>query len=151
MDTSGLVYIGTKNGLTTFNGKQWETILSNKRGNTDYEIFSTAIDSEGNKWIGTKNGLYKLKNAITASITKTISKKNILVYPNPAKNNIYVSNLEPNTDIYLLDINGRVIYQETTVSDKLEIKLQESIQKGIYFLQATQNGNLKSSNKIILE
>ena len=151
MDTSGLVYIGTKNGLTTFNGKQWETILSNKRGNTDYEIFSTAIDSEGNKWIGTKNGLYKLKNAITASITKTISKKNILVYPNPAKNNIYVSNLEPNTDIYLLDINGRVIYQETTVSDKLEIKLQESIQKGIYFLQVTQNGNLKSSNKIILE
>lgn len=151
LDTNGNILIGTKNGLTIFNGKKWETCLSNKRGNLNSEIISSAIDLHGNKWIGTKNGLYKLKNATTASIKETINNKKILVYPNPAKNNLYVSNLEPHTDIYLLDINGRVIYQETTVSDKLEIKLQESIQKGIYFLQATQNGNLVGSEKIVIE
>ncbi len=59
--------------------------------------------------------------------------------------------MQPNTTILIKDINGRKIFETNVLGDVLEIQLNEIAQKGIYFVEAIQNGFSISSNKVILE
>lgn len=59
IDQDGTKYIGTKNGLSVFNGTNWYT-LTTSDGLIDNEITRIKIDSQGNKWIVTPKGISKL-------------------------------------------------------------------------------------------
>ena len=86
----------------------------------------------------------------TASISK-IQDSNLSISPNPNTGKFSINNIQPQTNFSVLDINGRLIYQSLSDSDKIEIDLECIAKKGIYFLQATLQGNLVGSEKIVIE
>ena len=86
----------------------------------------------------------------TASISK-IQDSNLSISPNPNTGKFSINNIQPHTNFSVLDINGRLIYQSLSDSDKIEIDLECIAKKGIYFLQATLQGNLVGSEKIVIE
>lgn len=74
----------------------------------------------------------------------------VLVYPNPAKENLTVSGIGMNqTKIILSDMIGNTVYQAKTNTDKLVIDVNQ-FPKGIYFLQM-QNENGAMTKKINIE
>lgn len=68
-DEEGLIWIGGKNGLLSFNGKEF-TYFTIRQDNNSNNIVSLLIDYEKNLWIGTHNGLFKYRGKGFASYTK---------------------------------------------------------------------------------
>ena len=60
------------------------------------------------------------------------------IYPNPAKDKVYINNLNGTKNIRIFDINGRVIKEQVIESNELSI---ESLSNGLYFLEI--NGQVK--------
>ncbi len=58
----------------------------------------------------------------------------IRIYPNPAKNQIYIQGLNPteNTQVTIYDLNGRLRYQERFLSQTIDIG---SLHSGIYLIE----------------
>jgi hypothetical protein len=70
----------------------------------------------------------------------------ITIYPNPAKTEISILNIERNTEYKIRDITGKTIKQGIlTPSDKIDIN---DFAKGIYLIQLNNN-KLKTTKKII--
>jgi len=62
------------------------------------------------------------------------SASEIKLYPNPAKDKLYLKSNEQNLKVQILDISGRIVLSNTiTGSDPIDIS---SLKNGIYFLQA---------------
>lgn len=53
-DTAGDIWIGTDRGLCRFNGKTYDSFLTERRT----QIYSMAIDKKNRLWLGTQRGLY---------------------------------------------------------------------------------------------
>lgn len=56
--TNGDIWVGTRKGLSIFNGSGWETITN---GLPDLYVTSIAFDKDGGAWIGTKKGLANIE------------------------------------------------------------------------------------------
>ena len=54
-DWDGSAFIG--GGLVKYDGENWEIYTDSNSGLPDNLVTTIAIDSKGNKWIGTKHGL----------------------------------------------------------------------------------------------
>jgi len=93
-DSDGLIWVGTQDGLNSFNGKSFKKYRSNALDTTtlsDQFVLSIEEDNKGFLWIGTRNGLNKLnkqtgkfsrfylsneeKNFINSPYTKLIKDK----------------------------------------------------------------------------
>ena len=152
-DTSGVVYIATKNGVTTFNGKKWETILSKKRGNNHYEILSMVTDKLGNKWFGTNNGLLKISSTNkTTFINDLESKSKILVYPNPASTSLTIYSKNENIkSVSLINVLGQMVLHQELKEVRNDVNL-EGISKGMYVVSFFNDQNeIISSQKLSIE
>lgn len=68
-DENGVVWIGGKNGLLSFDGKEF-TYFTIRQDNNSNNILSLLIDYEKNLWIGTHNGLFMFRGKGFASYTK---------------------------------------------------------------------------------
>ena len=83
---------------------------------------------------GTGNGTYTSLSACQAAclvnaINEEIS--NLLIYPNPATDNIYISNIkERSVIVKIYDVSGRLVL-ETKASDKEHINIS-TLAKGMY-------------------
>ena len=62
-DTKGNLYFGTRNGLSLFDGTNW-TSYNTESGLSSNNILTIAIDKHGVVWIGTDNGVTRLKEGI---------------------------------------------------------------------------------------
>nr|WP_321237174.1 T9SS type A sorting domain-containing protein [uncultured Psychroserpens sp.] len=68
-----------------------------------------------------------------ANNTKEDTNSLILLYPNPAENNLIIKNLDKSTTYSILDINGRILNQGTAKNDKtIDIN---KLPSGLYFLK----------------
>ncbi len=56
------------------------------------------------------------------------------IYPNPAKDFVYIEGLEHNSIVRLLDCTGKVLQVFDTVADKIKIDLQ-NYPSGLYFIE----------------
>jgi ligand-binding sensor domain-containing protein len=56
--TNGDIWVGTRKGISIFNGSEWETITN---GLPDLYVTSIAFDKDGGAWIGTKKGLANIE------------------------------------------------------------------------------------------
>jgi len=76
---------------------------------------------------------------------------NILVYPNPAKDvlKVSLSKLDLEMKIQIVDITGKVIYNNSLQSKITEIDLSDYT-KGMYFIQLYNNNEI-TTRKIIIE
>ena len=72
------------------------------------------------------------------------------IYPNPNNGSfeIQMTNLYAETEIEILDLNGKVIYKNTCYNKNQNINI-ENISRGIYIVKATQNGNIITKKLMI--
>ena len=94
---------------------------------------------------------FELKDTATAVGLNEETLTDLHVYPNPSKG---MFTIELGTDISkaqvtILDINGRVIYENEIINPTTQIDLS-SVEKGVYFLQLTANGN-RANKKLIVQ
>lgn len=71
------------------------------------------------------------------------------VYPNPANESVSIENLPLGSQIKLVDIAGKIIYQSVVNNSIEKIDLQ-SIVNGIYFIIVLENGTLKGTSKLVV-
>jgi subtilisin-like proprotein convertase family protein len=102
-----------------------------------------------------------LNNCVDTSVCENVSAvgiqnnnnlNGVTIYPNPTKNSIYVTteNAFESANITLTTIEGRIVYQETNVSNN-QVHIDLNTQsKGIYFLKI-QADNQYNVYKIIKE
>ncbi len=83
---------------------------------------------------------------IITGIKDTKSNENISIYPNPAKNNISIKNIDRETTFKILNINGDIIIHGI-ISESNEINI-EDLSKGIYLIEL-ENENMVVVRKII--
>lgn len=85
------------------------------------------------------------------SITDVSVEDNLEVYPNPAKNVVYVSNAsETITSVVLTDVSGRVMFSKEVSEHSLAIDLQD-MPKGMYVLTICIGNNAPVYRKVIVE
>ncbi|CAI8155547.1 MAG: Uncharacterised protein [Crocinitomicaceae bacterium] len=59
-----------------------------------------------------------------------------------------MTNITATTEIEILDLNGKVIYNNTISNKNHNINIK-NIRRGIYIVKANQNGNIKTKKLII--
>jgi len=57
-DNADNIWVGTKSGVSYFDGDNWE-IISNVQNCPTNSVYSIISDPEGNVWFGAKNGVFK--------------------------------------------------------------------------------------------
>lgn len=57
-----------------------------------------------------------------------------ILFPNPVKNELTLTHLNPNTEVTILDIMGKIIMQKTTITDTEKIDTSD-FANGIYIIQ----------------
>ena len=67
--SEGLIWIGSKSGLISFDGKAFG-YFSIRQDNNSNNVRSLTMDYENNLWIGTHNGLFKFRDKTFSSYTK---------------------------------------------------------------------------------
>ena len=73
---------------------------------------------------------------------------NISPNPNNGSFEIYMTNITATTEIEILDLNGKIIYNNTISNKNQNINI-ENISRGVYIVKANQNGNIKTKKLII--
>lgn len=101
---------------------------------------------------GSKNGCDSIVtlNLTISNTTANFVSQSIIVeaYPNPVKGVLQiVHNIVGATDISLLDINGKIVYQNMSISKTQQIDVS-NLAKGIYFLKF-QNDQITRTLKIV--
>ncbi|MFN0204635.1 MAG: T9SS type A sorting domain-containing protein [Bacteroidia bacterium] len=141
---SGAFYSSDKGNTWT----EWNTNLSN------YYILCLA--AKGNElYAGTVGGgVYKIDITSFVGIENQLDETLVQVYPNPVNDKLYVTFNDQNNEVYklkLLDINGKLVYQQNNTSVLLETTINvSSFTKGIYFLTIS-NTKGELTKKIVIE
>lgn len=115
------------------------------------EIYGADID-DSSLSLNIQNANAKLiarGKQLTSTGMSELNSCNIKVYPNPAKRFFTIELPEENTDLKLVDISGRIIYQQKNQTGKVNLDCQ-NVAPGIYFLQLINQNSLVYSSKIIL-
>ncbi|MCG8104825.1 MAG: hypothetical protein N0C91_20905, partial [Candidatus Thiodiazotropha endolucinida] len=59
MEPSGVLWIGTNNGLSRFDGNEWTTFGRND-GFSDLNVYAVVVTPNGEIWAGTKGAVVRL-------------------------------------------------------------------------------------------
>ena len=81
-----------------------------------------------------------------AAVQEMIKKNSLIVFPNPANEQITIETKE-NGSLIVTDIIGRIIYK-SRLADKLQIQVKDW-QKGMYYVQMTSDNGNVLTNKFI--
>lgn len=84
------------------------------------------------------------------STTENNIKNNISLYPNPAKDLIYLDNLPAGTTIQITDMSGRKLQSQKYNNKKSSINTSQ-LTNGIYIIHAEHKGKNILSEKLIIE
>ena len=94
---------------------------------------SNLVPFEVNEARGTFSEPYIFSNIEALIGLQDASEVGILIYPQPASHFLLVDSPNEITSLQVINLNGRVLIQENTVT-KLDIS---SLQKGVYFIRIT--------------
>ncbi|OFY94795.1 MAG: hypothetical protein A3K10_04725 [Bacteroidetes bacterium RIFCSPLOWO2_12_FULL_31_6] len=147
-------YSGTITTTYTWTGN--DNTWSNTNGDYgayNYDVYGNLTDYTYNTSSYSFAGLYEYDCTAVVGIEENqINENSILVFPNPAKDKIVISNLaNEETSIEIYDFNGKVVknINEIPNNNEQEINLSE-LNSGIYFIKVLQNNQIKTS-KLILQ
>jgi hypothetical protein len=116
------------------------------RLNTNSKVLENASFTS-NKFRG---GLAK-EEENTNAISETTLGENIVIYPNPAKNNVTIKFGE-NTEmvnVRLLDLSGKLIQDHSTNGSNINLNI-ENLNTGVYLIQIISN-NQSTTERLIIE
>lgn len=137
----GKIGITTSTGATTFSN----TFSGN--------FVSSGEDVAGELYISDiSNGtIYKIVD--TSLSNESFEKKLFTIYPNPAKDILFIDKSEGNypSKIEIIDVNGQLVLQQETVKinqNKIDIS---KLAKGLYFVTIKNDSNENSQYKLVIE
>lgn len=84
---------------------------------------------------------------VSSSYDFGISMNSLEIYPNPAKHYTYI-NIEEQSILMIIDINGRIVLEKNCFAGKNKINL-EKLPSGVYLMR-TNNNNSYSKGKLII-
>ena len=82
-------------------------------------------------------------------ITNTAGNPKVKVFPNPANQTVYVSNLPHRAEVLLLDASGKVLLQRKSLQTQYSIDVSKYA-SGIYFLKVIDGGNTVVIRKMVV-
>ena len=91
-------------------------------------------------------------NETTLSITENTFEKNIVIYPNPAKNNVTIkfgNEINQNIEISILDLSGKTIEIFNTTDTEFKFNVT-NLNSGVYFIKMNTN-NETNTQRLIIE
>lgn len=149
-------YDGNNNALSATNmswdpsSNSWlnENLTVYTYNNHNYETTETNTDWNEltNSWVSPyESSTYY--NCLSVGISEENEAKNtILLYPNPAQTELYVTSDKEFSDITIFNTNGQIVLKSAATTS-LNVS---SLEKGIYFVQVLDvNGSLLKSEKLI--
>lgn len=74
---------------------------------------------------------------------------NIRIYPNPTNNYVTIEGIKPGTDLTLMDVTGKVVFEEKMLNDIYTFSIY-TFSDGLYFVCIQMNG-LKIREKLIIK
>lgn len=100
-----------------------------------------------------KDGQFEYSKTVFVRIANNFS--NAMVYPNPARENISVKlqqALTTNSNLFIADISGRVVYQQTVSGGQRNIDLNVStFPAGRYFIKISNNNELINQSFVVIK
>ncbi len=145
--------------LTAGNNIEYKFVNGLSSNNSNFETISgNCVSGSGNRQFTVSETANTLDlvcfgscdDCETETAINTLSKDGIKIYPNPAKDIVYVDlQDQTNVEIILTDVLGRKLYQESA-DEKLESIQLENYQSGIYFL-IIDNGTSSYNFKLLVK
>lgn len=72
------------------------------------------------------------------------------IYPNPATEQVTISNIEAGSTVTLVDVTGKTVSQQ--LSNSTSVKLQTSaLTSGVYFVRVMNNNGISGTQKLVIE
>ena len=116
-----------------------------------YIIVGNTMSSDGNVAFnhgGSDIWIVKLGSNLGIEENNSTSKPSL--YPNPAKEFVYIDNLPEKTSVSISDISGRQLFSNSYNDKKITIDTS-SLSNGVYIIKAENKGNLILSEKLIIK
>ena len=82
----------------------------------------------------------------TVGVGKLEREPGFKVFPNPARNNLFISEAEPGCNIEIISVDGKLVYQTVDYNGSLDISF---LPAGIYFLKVENVGEPAEIKKFI--
>ena len=142
------LYRNTTNANFPYNFGDVASIQSASSGSTDFYFFFYNWD------ISTISCYSEMEEAVVyVDVCLGIDNqvfKDFKIYPNPNNGEfeILMPNITDKTEIEILNLNGKIIYNQTISNNRKKINL-EDISRGVYIIKANQNGNIYTKKLII--
>jgi hypothetical protein len=83
-------------------------------------------------------------------IPEVNKQKAIAIFPNPAKDAVYISYVPENSTIRILDLTGKLLESRKVANSSNNVKLDLNLTQGIYFIQI-ENNKTKTVQKLIIK
>jgi hypothetical protein len=80
------------------------------------------------------------------TITETKKNAELIVYPNPVKDMLYIENATARSEIQIYDLNGNVILNQLLIENELNIR---KLSAGIYFIRIEDADHQIQTMKIV--
>ncbi len=103
--------------------------------------------------IVTENGCTDTSACISVTVTSAFeynSGTNVILYPNPAKETVYITSKETIENITINDIAGRIVFQELNLATSERTIGIDNFEAGIYFV-TVQQGKRSEIIKMIIQ
>ncbi len=147
VDTNNILWIGTQNGLSKFDGTTFTNFAVQNSGLTANYISDIDVDIFNNKWIGTSNGIsvYNENGVVMGIKNQSLPKhQDVDFYPNPASDYIVpdFGDIQPvQNKLTISDVLGRTC---------IVIELPQNLVKiDVSFLEAgVYVGTLRGANGV---
>ncbi len=117
-------------------------------GTSDDDVSGT-LHGYGDIWFAklAPDSLFNYCPPLTTAVPNIDFKKRLMVYPNPATNELFIENASAGSSIKIFNVLGQQVYNSIVIEDKQQIRLNNFI-PGTYLLQIVElNGN--RTNKTI--
>jgi ligand-binding sensor domain-containing protein len=158
VDTNNMLWIGTSNGLSKFDGVTFTNYFNENSGLTANYISDIKVDDNNNKWIATSEGVSVFnENGIVLDINEEYQKEtesDVLIYPVPFINTITLDlkNMNPamNPEFTIYDLTGRVVFNKEIKTQQSEIKI-ENHSPGVYIYILKNENKIISKGKLIAQ
>ncbi|WP_163709302.1 T9SS type A sorting domain-containing protein [Mangrovibacterium lignilyticum] len=131
------IWCGTKDGLMRFSNSQWTVFDTANSELPSNVVNSIAIDDNGTKWIGTKNGLVAIYNLATANVSVASKDAGFEIHPNPATTYFNIAQndaLPKGSSLEIFTIEGKILKRQLITTENSRIGISD-LTNGVYLLR----------------
>jgi hypothetical protein len=111
------------------------------------------VDNKGSQVFSSPSGNYGLGATIYFMVDSALEtsefelSNNVKLYPNPSTGVFFLENHQPNTSLLVIDGLGKTVYSQNNVGQTVDLS---NLAKGIYFAKITNENNITTTQRLII-